>query len=190
MRLLLQDQDDVTLKHVRYLLTLSFVNYFLAVCSSAFDISDELFRLNHYFATSASWAVFFIHSSLSLAFVARLLCLHLHESHVLNHFDDALALAFSASFCLASLGTGTFTFLAVYVPVDGEFLAHAVVQLLKSHLEVYFTFRSFHAIIASAFISLHLIFSLLIINLPLNLVGQNFTRTIDSCELLCSIFVT
>lgn len=171
------------------MLSLSFVDYFLAVCGSAFNIGHELFRLDNYFATTASRAVFFIHSSLSFALVTRLLSLHLHETHVLNHFDDALALAFSTGFCLASLSTRTFTFLAVDVPVDGEFLSHAVVQLLKSHLEVYFTFGSLHAIIASALISVHLILTLLIINLSLNLVGQNFTRTIDSCELLRSIFV-
>ena len=120
MRLLLELDHDVALDHIRDLLSLLLVDDLLHVLHTFLDVQGERLCVHHDLLTATSCAILLIHAPFSLALRAGLLHLHLHEAHVLDNFDSALALALGASFGLATFSTTALALGAVDVPLHIE----------------------------------------------------------------------
>ena len=120
MGLLAQQDYDVSLDHVGDLLTLALVDYLLVVSCPLDYLKIKVLSFLDDLASFTLSTVFLVHSSLSTALVARLLHLHLHETHVLYHFHHSLALALIASHRLSTLGTRSLALSAVDVALDLE----------------------------------------------------------------------
>lgn len=134
--LLLEDNEDVALNHVGDLFTLLFVEDLFLVGHALDDVDGDLLGVLDDFLAFAGGAVFLVDATLAIALPARLLDLHLHESHVLNHRHLASALAGGALLLFATLSTGAFALVTVDVPVYVEFHLGAIVKLLQSHLKL------------------------------------------------------
>ena len=134
--LLLQHDNDVALQHIWHLFTLSLEDDPLLVSHAFRDVNcDRLLVLDDFFAL-AGFAVFLVDLTTSCTLVARLLHLHLHESHVLGHRNLAFSLALGALLLLAALGTGALALAAVDVAIDVELHLGPGVQLLQRHLQL------------------------------------------------------
>lgn len=190
MRRLFENQYDVSLKHVGNLLALSLIHNFLFVGHAFINVYSEcLWLLIDFFALAIN-TVFLVDSTLTFAFVTVLLCLHLHEAHILHYFDDTLPFAFCAGLGFSTFGATTLASGTVDVPLNGNFFNDSIVKFFESYGEINFVLWALLALIAPSFMAFNFIFSLLIINLSFDFVSENFISTIDFCELLRSILIT
>lgn len=168
--LLLQLDHDVTLDHIRHLLSLLLVQDLLHVQHTFLDIERQCLGVHNDLLTTASTTVFLVHATLSLALRARLIHLHLHEAHVLDHLHHPLSLTLGAGLGLAALSTTTFTFGAVDVAVDVELFLATSVELFKSHRVLKLMLGAFPAVVTSPFVAFDLIFTLSVVDLSLVLI--------------------
>ena len=190
VRLLLEHNNNITLQHVRYLLALSLVDNLLIVSHALVDIDHEGLWFENNLLAPTSRAVFLISAALAPALTARLLHLHLHEAHVLHNLFLAATFALRASLSLATLSTTALAFGAVDIPAHGHFLVCAIVELFQSDLKFHFILWSLHAIVTAALVTLNLILTLRVVDLTLNIICEHFKRSVDLCELLCSLLIT
>ena len=116
---LLQLKHNVRLDHVKHLFSLSFELDLVSSRHAGHDFDDKLSALLHDSLALAVLAVLFVNPSLALAVAARLLHLHLHESHLDVLHSHALPVALRTHLLLAAFCAGAFALLAVHIPVDG-----------------------------------------------------------------------
>ena len=147
---LLKLHNDISLKHVRNLLTLSLVHYLFIICHASFNFKCQGLCLHSDFSSPAFIAVFFVTASLSSTRGAVLLHLHFHEAHVLNHSHDSLPIALGARFRFASFSTTSLALRAVYITIDIKFFLYSIVELFKRHRKVKLVFWALSAIVTAS----------------------------------------
>jgi len=165
MLVLLNLHDDVTLEHVGDLLSLALKDNLFVVHHALNDVHSESCWLLDDLLAFAFNAVLLVHFAFTATFIASLLHLHLHEAHVLVHGDSSSSTAFGACFCLSTLSAATFTLCAVDVPFNCEVFLHSIVKFFKSHSEIKLVLRALHTIVATTFVALNFVFTLLVIDL-------------------------
>jgi len=120
MRLLTYYENNISLNHIWHLLPLSLKLNCVAVCHTFLNIYQKGFALINKALTSTIRTFSRKDFSFSLTSTAWLLHLHLHHSHV--YILDHLTFAFTSWTCLkfSSLGTTSFTFIAIDISVYSE----------------------------------------------------------------------
>ena len=105
MFFLFQCKDDVTLDHVYHLFSLSFEFYVVSSRHATFNFNNDVLTLIDKSLPLAVFTVLCIHFAFSLARIAWLLHLHLHEAHIYHLYSHPLAFAFCTSFLLTTLSS-------------------------------------------------------------------------------------
>ena len=103
---------------------------------------------------------------------------------------SALSITLLALFGLATLGTAALTLPAVNIPFDREVFLNAIVELFQRDTEIKLVLGALLPIAAPALVPVNLILTLLVIDLALRIICQHFQRSVNPCELLCSILIT
>jgi len=171
MRILLNLHDNVTLKHVGYLLSRALKDNTLFVRHALNNIHGQSLGFLNDLLASALNTVLLIHPAFATTFVACLLHLHLHEAHVLVYSDSSSSTAFRASFGLTTLSAATLAFCTVDVPFDCEVLLHTIVEFVESDFELQLVLGSLHAIVSTTFVAFNLFLALLVIYLAFSIIG-------------------
>ena len=120
MLILFNHEDDVALNHVGNLLSFLFEYDLITIFHAFLDFHSELFTFCYYSFSSTYPAVFCISPTLATTLLARLLHLHLHNTHVYSLHGYTSTFADWAFFSLATFCSGALAFTAVYVPVNVE----------------------------------------------------------------------
>jgi hypothetical protein len=102
MFFLFQSKNDVTLDHIHHLFTLSFEFNVVSRSHTAFNFNNYALAFINKSFTLAVFTVFCINFATTLARIARLLHLHLHEAHIYHLNNRSLAFTFRAGFLLTS----------------------------------------------------------------------------------------
>ena len=178
------------MEHVGYLLTNAFVHNLLTVSHALRDVNIENLWLLNNFLSFAQVAVLLIDSTFALALITRLLHLHLHESHILDHFDLTSSFTLSTILRLSAFSATALAFAAVDVPLDRELFLSSIVYFLKGNFQVELVFRALHAVVSSPFVTFNFIDALLVVNLTLGVVKEHFLSPVDLGELLSCFFIT
>jgi hypothetical protein len=103
--LLTQLKNDIRLKHIKHLFTLSFESNGVTGVHATFYLNDELFVVVNKPLSLTVLAVLFVDSSFALAIPTRLLHLHLHKAHLDILDGHPLAVALGTNLLLATLST-------------------------------------------------------------------------------------
>ena len=120
MCILLYNEDDITLDHIRLLFSILLKYNLIAILHSSFNFNSEFFTLLYKSFSSARLTVHCIYSTLASTLLARLLHLHLHDTHVYSLHGDASTFAGWALFSFTSFRSRALALAAVDVSINVE----------------------------------------------------------------------
>ena len=137
MLILLKNKDDVTLDHVRLLLSFLLKDYLVSIFHPPFYLNSKLLTFLDQSLASTCLAIFCIHFTFTSTLCTWLLHLHLHDTHIHSLHGNSFASASWTCLSFTTFSTWTFTLAAINVALDIKGLFGTIIQLFKTTADLH-----------------------------------------------------
>jgi hypothetical protein len=183
MWFLLDGEDKISWYHVRYLFSFTLENYFISILHTFLYLNIQSLNVIDNFAALTMRAVLCSDSATASTSIALSLHLHLHSEPDLNLLHhDTLSITLGALLDLSILGSSSTTLGAVYISSNRHVTLCSLVELFKCDPDICTGRGSLLTLIAAPLHSLEPLQALLIVDLTLVGVREDFIGTVDLLE--------